>query len=126
MRSSLALTATVLALAWTAPASAQMCGGSPSSTGTTAGAPASGGMMCGVGQRAAATDPMSETRSPSQQSAQGGGCPCCGMMAMMQSGRGMMGGGSGGMGGMQMPAQPSPPHSTPGTGEASQTPRPPQ
>jgi hypothetical protein len=107
MRNSLALTATVLALAWAAPASA-MCGGSPSTTGTTA-STSGGGMMCGMGQRAAATDPMSETRSPSQQGAQAGmGCPCCRNMAMMQGGgmSGMMGGGQ-----QQQGAQPSQPSS---------------
>jgi hypothetical protein len=128
MRSTLALTVTVLALAWTAPASA-MCGGSPSTTGTTASPPATGGgMMCGMGQRAAATDPMAEPSTPSQGQRAAGGCPCCRNMAMMQGGgmRGMMGGGSsGGMGGMQMPSasQPSTPQS-PGAGETPQTPRP--
>jgi hypothetical protein len=107
MRSTLALTATVLALAWAAPASAQMCGGQTTGSTASAGTPAGGGgMMCGVGQRAP-TDPMTETPSASRQSAQGG-CPCCRQMAMMQGGgmRGMMGGG------MQHPAQPSQP-STP-------------
>ena len=50
MRQSLALTATVLALAWAAPASAQMCGAGQT-TGSTASAPAGGGMMCGMGAR---------------------------------------------------------------------------
>ncbi len=76
-----------------------MCGGGQA-TGSTASATATvGGMMCGaVARPAAATDPMTETRSPSQQSAQSG-CPCCRMMAMMGGGSGggmggMMGGGS--------------------------------
>jgi hypothetical protein len=126
MRHSLALTAAVLALAWAAPASAQMCG-SGQTTGSTASAPATGGaMMCGMGARpSAATDPMSETRAPSQQSAQGG-CPCCRMMAMMGGGSG------GGMGGMmggsgsssQAPAQqPSTPPSGSMPGMPGMTPR---
>ena len=45
-----ALTATVLAVAWAAPASAQMCGAGQT-TGSTASAPAGGGMMCGMGAR---------------------------------------------------------------------------
>jgi hypothetical protein len=110
MRSTLALTATVLVLAWAAPASAQMCGGGQA-TGATASAstPATGGgMMCGMGQRAA-TDPMTETRSPSQQSAQGG-CPCCRHMAMMQGGMGgMMGGGQRPPQQGSQPSQPSAP-----------------
>jgi hypothetical protein len=62
---------------------------------------AGGGMMCGAGARpVAATDPMTETRSPSQQSAQSG-CPCCRMMAMMGGGSG------GGMGGMMGGGSPS-------------------
>lgn len=126
MRHSLALTAALAALAWAAPASAQMCGGSPSTTGATA----NGGGMCGMtGRSATASDPMA---SPGQQQGQraAGGCPCCRNMAMMQGGMGgMMGGGSGsdsgssggGMGGMQMPSQPSTPQTTPG---APETPRP--
>ncbi len=103
MRSTLALTATVLALAWAAPASAQTCGGSPSTIGATASAPATGGgMMCGMGQRAA-TDPMAEPSTPSQGQRAAGGCPCCRNMAMMQGGMGGM------MGGGQRPAQPSTP-----------------
>jgi hypothetical protein len=100
MRHALALTATMIALAWSVPASAQMCGGGQA-TGSTASATATGGgMMCGAGARpAAATDPMTETRSPSQQSAQSG-CPCCRMMAMM-------GGSGGGMGGMMGGGSPS-------------------
>ena len=105
MRSTLALTATVLALAWAAPASAQMCGGSPSTTGASA-TTAGGGMMCGMGQRAA-TDPMAEPSTPSQGQRAAGGCPCCRNMAMMQGGMGGM------MGGGQRPAQPSTP--TPST-----------
>ena len=125
MRHALALTATLAALAWAAPpASAQMCGGSPSTTG--ANASTSGGGMCGMmGRSAQTSDPMA---SPGQQQGQraSGGCPCCRNMAMMQGGMGgMMGGGqgsgSGGMGGMQMPSQPSTPQTTPGTPE---TPRP--
>ena len=90
MRSTLAFTATILALAWAAPpASAQMCGGSPSTTGATASAPASGG--CPM---------MRSAAMGSGQSADGQRRPMCPMMAMM---RGMMrGGSSGGMGGMQM------------------------
>ena len=125
MRSSLALAASVLALVGAAPASAQMCG-SGQATGATASA-SGGGMMCGMGARPAATDPMAETRSPSQQSAQQGGCPCCRNMAMM---RGGMGGGMG-SGGAQRPSQePSTPQSAPsmpgmpGMPEAPQTPRP--
>jgi hypothetical protein len=125
MRSTLALTATVLTLAWAAPASAQMCGGSPSTTGATASTPTSGGMMCGMGQRAAATDPMSETRSPSQQSAQGGmGCPCCRQMAMMPGGmRGMMGGGQQGQQEGSQPSQPSTPAQPSMPGMPGMTPR---
>ena len=122
MRSTLALTATVLALAWAAPAAAQMCGGSPSTTGATASAPATGGgMMCGMGQRAA-TDPMAEPSTPSQGQRAAGGCPCCRNMAMMQGGMGgMMGGGA------ERPAAPSTPQSMPGMPgmqDAPQTPRP--
>jgi hypothetical protein len=127
MRHALALSATVLAFAWAAPASAQMCGGSPSTTGATATAPTGGGMCGMMGRSAQASDPMA-TPSPQQGQRAVGGCPCCGRMAMMQGGQsggmgGMMGGG---MGGMQMPApsQPSPPHSTPGAPETPQTPRP--
>jgi hypothetical protein len=125
MRNSLALTATVLALAWAAPASAQMCGGSPSTTGATASAPAGGGMCGMMGRSAQASDPMA-TPSPQQGQRAAGGCPCCGRMAMMQGGQsggmgGMMGGG---MGGMQMPSQPQAPQTTPGTPETPQTPRP--
>ena len=98
MRSSLALTATVLSLAWAVPASAQMCGGTPA-TGSTASAPASGG-MCGM-MRPAATDPTAAPSAPSQGQATGG-CPCCRNMA------GMMRGGQSG-GGMNMPG-----HSMPG------------
>ena len=122
MRSSLALTS-VLALAWAVPASAQMCG-SGQATGATASA-SGGGMMCGMGARPAATDPMAEIRPPSQQSAQQGGCPCCRNMAMMQGGM---------MGGSQRPAQqpsaPSTPQTAPnmpgmpGMPETPQTPRP--
>jgi hypothetical protein len=124
MRQSLALTATVLALAWAAPASAQMCGAGQT-TGSTASAstPAGGGMMCGMGARpAAATDPMTETRSPSQQSAQGG-CPCCRHMAMMGGGMGGMMGGSGSS--SQAPTQqPSTPPSGGMPGMPGMTPRP--
>lgn len=112
MRHNLALTATVLALAWAAPASAQMCGGGQT-TGSTASVQSGGGMMCGMTGQRAATDPMAETRSPSQQSAQGG-CPCCRHMAMMQ-------GGMGGMMGGQRPAQPSQP-AQPGQPSAPSTP----
>ena len=113
MRSTLALTATVLALAWAAPAAAQMCGGSPSTTGATASATtAGGGMMCGMGQRAA-TDPMAEPSTPSQSPRAAGGCPCCRNMAMMQPQPGQstpgMGGGMHHMPGMQMPDAPSTP-----------------
>jgi hypothetical protein len=106
------------------PAAAQMCSPGQQAQASTP-SQGSGGMMCGMMGQRAATDPMAETRSPSQQSAQGGGCPCCRNMAMMQGGgmRGMMGGG---MGGMQMPSQPSTPQGTPGAGETPQTPRPPQ
>ena len=121
MRSTLALTATILALAWAMPVSAQMCGpGQTTSltTGATSSARASGG-GCPM-MRSASTGP--------DQSAQGQRRPMCPMMAMMGGGMGgMMGGGSGGgMGGMQMPSptQPSTPQSTPGTGESPQTPRP--
>jgi hypothetical protein len=117
MRQSLALTATLLALAWAAPASAQMCGGQ--TTGSTAVAPATDGGtgMCGMMRRSAtATDPMA---SPSpQQGQRAGGCPCCSRMAMMQGGGGMggmMGGGS---------PQGSAPQPAPGTPETPQTPRP--
>src|SRR5215203_4347513 len=101
MRHALALSATVLVLAWAAPASAQMCGGSPSTTGATASAPAGGG-MCGMrGRSAQASDPMA-TPAP-QQSQRAGGCACCRNMAMTQGGMGgMMGGGQG----QQQPAQP--------------------
>jgi hypothetical protein len=100
MRHALALTATVLALAWAAPASAQMCGGSPSTTGATASAQAGGGMCGMMGRSAQASDPMA-TPSPQQGQRAAGGCPCCRMMAMMQGGQGggmggMMGGGMGG------------------------------
>ena len=124
MRHALALTATVLALAWAAPAAAQMCGGSPSTTGATASAPAGGGMCGMMGRSAQASDPMA-TPAPQQERARG--CGCCRNMAMMQGGQsggmgGMMGGGSGGgMGGMQMPQSPQ---TTPGAPETPQTPRP--
>jgi hypothetical protein len=125
MRHALALSATVLALAWAAPASAQMCGGSPSTTGATASAPAGGGMCGMMGRSAQASDPMA-TPSPQPGQRAAGGCPCCRMMAMMQGGQsggmgGMMGGG---MGGMQMPSQPQTPQTTPGAPETPQTPRP--
>jgi len=126
MRHALALSATVLALAWAAPASAQMCGGSPSTTGATASAPTGGGMCGMMGRSAQASDPMA-TPSPQQGQRAAGGCLCCGRMAMMQGGQsggmgGMMGGGSGGgMGGMQMPQSPQ---TTPGAPETPQTPRP--
>jgi hypothetical protein len=124
MRHSLALTATVLAIAWAAPASAQMCGGS-TTTGATATAPAGGGMCGMMGRSAQASDPMA-TPSPQQGQRAAGGCPCCGRMAMMQGGQsgsmgGMMGGG---MGGMHMPSQPQAPQTTPGAPETPQTPRP--
>jgi hypothetical protein len=123
MRHSLALTATVLALAWAAPASAQMCGGGQT-TGSTATAPApGGGMMCGMMGRAAASHPMAEPSTPSQAQ-RAGGCPCCRNMAMMQGGMsGMMGGGA-----QRPPQQPSAPSQDmpgmPGMGETPQTPRP--
>jgi hypothetical protein len=122
MRSSLAL-ATVLALAWAMPASAQMCGAGQTTgptTGATASAPASGG-GCPM---------MRSAAMGSGQSAEGQRRPMCPMMAMMGGGGmgGMMGGGSGGgMGGMQMPSQPSTPATppqNPGIGEPPQTPRP--
>ena len=91
MRHALALSATVLALAWAAPASAQMCGGSPSTTGATASAPTGGGMCGMMGRSAQASDPMA-TPAPQQERARG--CGCCRNMAMMQGGMGgMMGGG---------------------------------
>ncbi len=118
MRSSLALTATVLSLAWAVPASAQMCGAAPA-TGSTASASASGG-MCGM-MRPVATDPMVTPSTPSQGQATGG-CPCCRNMAMMQGGMGgMMGGGA------QRPATPSAPQpmpGMPGMQDTPQTPRP--
>jgi hypothetical protein len=125
MRSSLALTATVLAVGWVAPASAQMCGAGQT-TGSIASAPAGGGMMCGMSARptAASNDPMTDTRSPSQQSAQGG-CPCCRHMAMMGGGSGGMGGMMGGSGSSsQAPAQqPSTPPSGGMPGMPGMTPR---
>ena len=118
MRSSLALTATVLSLAWAVPASAQMCGAAPT-TGSTASAPASGS-MCGS-MRPAATDPVTAPSPPSQGQVTGG-CPCCRNMAMMQGGMGgMMGGGA------QRPAAPSTPQpmpGMPGMQDTPQTPRP--
>jgi hypothetical protein len=118
MRSSLALTATVLSLAWAVPASTQMCGAAPA-TGSIASAPASGG-MCGM-MRPVATNPTTAPSTPSQAQATGG-CPCCRNMAMMQGGMGgMMGGGA------QRPAAPSTPQSMPGMPgmqDAPQTPRP--
>jgi hypothetical protein len=118
MRNSLALTATVLALAWTAPANAQMCGAGQT-TGSTA-STSGGGMMCGMMGRTAA-DPMAE-RSQSQQGQQAGGCPCCRNMAMMQGG--MMGGGT--QRPSQQPSTPATPQtpSMPGMQETPQTPRP--
>ena len=59
MRNSLALTATVLALAWAAPASAQMCGGS--TTGATASAQHTGGGTCGM--MGGAARPVAASRS---------------------------------------------------------------
>ena len=120
MRSSLALTATVLSLAWAVPASAQMCGAAPA-TGSTASAPTSSG-MCGM-MRPAATDPSTAPSTPPQGQA-AGGCPCCRNMAMMQGGMGgMMGGGA-----QRPPQQPSAPSQSmpgmPGMGETPQTPRP--
>ena len=83
------------------PAAAQMCGPGQQAQASTPGQ--SMGGMCGMGQ-AAATDPMTETRPPSQQSAQGGGCPCCRNMAMMRGGGGMMQQHQG-MPGMEQPKQ---------------------
>ena len=125
MRHALALTAALAALAWAAPAPAQMCGGSPSTTGATASVPAGAGMCGMMGRSAQASDPMA-TPSPQQGQRAAGGWPCCGRMAMMQGGQsggmgGMMGGG---MGGMQMPSQPQTPQTTPGAPETPQTPRP--
>ena len=119
MRHSLALTATVLALAWAAPANAQMCGGGQT-TGSIASTPASGGGMCGSMSRAAATDPMA---SPNPQAQQAGGCACCRNMAMMQGGGmgPMMGGGQG----SAQPSQPSAP-ATPMPDMPGMTPKPPQ
>ena len=124
MRSSLAL-ATVLALAWPMPASAQMCGAGQT-TGSTAStsAPATGGgMMCGMMGRAASTG---SDQLASDQLAKEQRRPMCPMMAMMQGGGmgGMMDSGSaGGMGGMQ-PSTPQAAPQDPGTGEPPQTPRP--
>ena len=121
MRNSLALTATVLALAWAAPASAQMCGGTTGATASANTPAAGGGMMCGAARPVAATDPMTETRSPSQQSAQGG-CLCCRHMAMMGGGMGGMMGGSGSS--SQAPTQqPSTPPSGGMPGMPGMTPR---
>lgn len=78
------------------PAAAQMCGPGQQAQASTPGQ-SRGGMMCGT----AATDPMTETRPPSQQSAQGG-CPCCRNMAMMRGGQG---GGMMNMPGMEQPKQ---------------------
>ena len=117
MRHALALSATILALAWAAPASARMCGGSPNTTGAIASAPAGGGMCGMMGRSAQTSDPMTSP-SPQQGQRAAGGCPCCGRMAMMQGGQ------SGGMGGMQMPSQPQAPQTTPGASETPQTPRP--
>ena len=48
MRHALALTATVIALAWAVPASAQMCGGGPSHGLDRQRDRQGGGMMCGM------------------------------------------------------------------------------
>jgi hypothetical protein len=112
MRISLVLTAAGLALAWAAPANAQMCGPGQT-TGSTASTPGqTGGMGCPMMRPSAGAD--AEQRS--------GMCP---MMAMMM-GRGMggiMGGGMTGGGMQHAPQTPSPsaPQPTPGTPE---TPRP--
>jgi hypothetical protein len=80
MRTPIALTVTVLSLAWAAPAGAQMCGGQ------TTGSTASTGMMCGMMNNAATSAPTTApSTSPPAQSA-AGGCPCCRNMAMMQGG----------------------------------------
>jgi hypothetical protein len=119
MRSTLALTATVLALAWASPASAQMCGGQTTGATASASTPATGGgaMMCGASRSTASADPMDETRPPSQQGQRQSMCP---MMAMT-----MGGGGMGGMmgGGAQRPSQPAQP-SMPGMPATPQTTRP--
>jgi hypothetical protein len=127
MRISLALTATVLALASSAPASAQMCGGQTTGSSASASTPTSGGgMMCGMGQRAA-TDPMAEPSQPAQSQRTSAGCPCCRNMAMMQGGmQGGMGGrmGSGGaQAPAQQPTQPSMPATPSMPGMPGMTPR---
>ena len=108
MRSSFALTAALLSLAWAVPANTQMCCAAPTA-GSTASAPASGG-MCGM-MRPAATDPGTASSTPSQGQATGG-CPCCRNMAMMQPQPGQSTPGMGGMQhmpGMQMPGAPATP-----------------
>jgi hypothetical protein len=84
------------------PASAQMCGGGQQQAQTSRSG--MGGMMCGTGQ-SAANDPMTDSRTLSQQSAQSGMCPCCRNMAMMRGGQ--MGGGMNhdNMPGMEQPKQ---------------------
>jgi hypothetical protein len=83
------------------PASAQMCGGGQQQAQTST--PGMGGMMCGGTGQAAASDPMTDNRTPSQQGAKSGMCPCCRNMAMMRGGQ--MGGGMNhdNMPGMEMP-----------------------
>lgn len=115
MRTTLALTATLLTLAWVAPASAQMCGSAPAA-GSTASTSASGG-MCGM-MRPAATDPMAVPNTPAQAQAPGG-CSCCREMAMMQDG-------TGGMMNGQQPDQPlePPAPATPSMPDGEMTPNP--
>jgi hypothetical protein len=123
MRISLALTATVLALAWSAPASAQMCGGQTTGLTASASTPTSGGgMTCGMGQRAA-TDPMAEPSHPAQSQRTSAGCPCCRNMAMMQGGMGGRMGSGGAQAPAQQPTQPSTPATPSMPGMPGMTPR---
>ena len=96
------MTLGAIALFGLQPAAAQMCGPGQQAQASTPNRP--GGMMCGMGQPAA-TDPMTDNRTPSQQSAKGDGmCPCCRNMAMMRGGQ-SGGGMQHDMPGMEMPKQ---------------------
>jgi hypothetical protein len=94
MRTLVSLGILGLVLTLASPASAQMCGGSGQSAGTSA-----AGGMCGSMGQSAAGDPVAEKPAQPQQS--GMMCPCCKNMTMMGGGRQ----GSPSMPGMEMPKQ---------------------
>jgi hypothetical protein len=90
MRALLAFSTVALFAAFSAPASAQMCGGGQ--------AQASSGGMCG-GMKAETVAPAAGEQ---QTDAKKSGCPCCQNMALMQPKEGEA------MPGMEMPSEAAP------------------